>query len=128
MDPRTKPTDAEMKTWTEKMGRGPYGLLIITKEGGVSMAPRQLIAEFLTNLVAALIAALFLARFRGSLFSRVGIVVLLPLFAFFSVAASHWIWYKFPSAFVLAELATEVISWALAGVAMAKLVPPEPAV
>ena len=102
----------------------PYGLLVITNEGTGGMTPVQLVLEFVTNFIAALIAAWVLTLCRASYGTRVAVVVLFALFAFFSISASHWIWYKYPSPFILAELVMEAISWLLAGLAMAKIARP----
>ena len=99
-----------------------YGLLVITKGPGAEMTPGQLGAEFLANLVAAFIAAVLIARMNAPYGARVLAVALLAAFAFFSLSMSHAIWYKFPLAFVLASFVTEVTAWALAGLAMAKIV------
>jgi uncharacterized membrane protein len=40
------------------------------------------------------------------------------------VTASYWIWYGFPGAFIAAGLVTEFAGWLLAGLAIAKIVPP----
>ena len=103
---------------------GPYGLLVITNEGSGEMSPQQLVLEFITNFIAALFAAWVLTLCRASYGARVLVVVLFALFAFASISASHWIWYKFPAAFILAELVMEVIAWLLAGLAMAKMTRP----
>ncbi len=121
LDPRTA-TEAQTSAWNAKFQRGPSGLLLISVGAGEALSPRQLILEFLTTLVAAWFGALILVRIGGSLLTRALVVAMLPVFAFFSVTASHWIWYGFPSAFVLAELAMEVIAWTCAGLAMAKIV------
>jgi hypothetical protein len=51
-------------------------------------------------------------------------ITLLAIFASVSLTFSYWIWYGFPAAFVLGEMVTELIGWFLAGLAIAKLVPP----
>ena len=128
-DPRVKHTDAEEKEWEQKLSRGPYGLLVITNGGSRMMSPRELGLEFVTVLISALIAAFIIARSNASYATRALIVALLALFAFFSVSASHWIWYKFPPAFILGEALTEVITWFLGGLAMARIIrPPLPAI
>jgi hypothetical protein len=64
------------------------------------------------------------SRAPAARLSRALLVPLLPAFALFSVTASHWIWYKFPAAFILGAAAVELIVWTLAGLAMAKIVRP----
>lgn len=121
------PTDAETKAWEAKVRQGPYGLLVVTREGFESMFAQQLGMEFVTVLLAALIAAYIVSLTNASYGARVLIVAMLALFTFLSVTASHWIWYKFPTPFVVAELLMELIAWTLGGLAIAKIVRPRAA-
>src|SRR4051812_45265956 len=52
-----KMTDEQQKVWAEKMKRGPYGILVYTTVGSDAMTPKMLISEFLTNVLAAFLAA-----------------------------------------------------------------------
>jgi hypothetical protein len=118
-DPSGKMTPEQI----EKMKRGPTGLLVYTAQGSDGMSPRNLVLELVTNILAALIAAILISKMTGSVSSRAVAVALLAVFATVSVTASYWIWYGFPLPFILAELATEGIAWFLAGLAIAKIVP-----
>jgi hypothetical protein len=51
-------------------------------------------------------------------------IAMLAIFASVSLTFSYWIWYGFPAAFVLGELVTELVGWFLAGLAIARMVPP----
>ncbi|HEX8171965.1 MAG TPA: hypothetical protein VF824_15620 [Thermoanaerobaculia bacterium] len=124
MDMSHQPSAAEQKAWEEKATRGPYGLLIVTPQGGGGMSGTQLGLEFLTVLLSALIGAFILSFVRGGYLLRASIVALLAVFTFLSVSVSHWIWYRFPIDFVAAEAVMEVVAWLAAGLAMAKIVRP----
>jgi hypothetical protein len=124
MSMQAKPSDAEQKAWEEKVRRGPSGLIIYTAGGTEPAFPKQLAIEFLTVVLSCFVAAWVLSRVVGSYGSRAIIVALFALFAFLSISASHWNWYSYPSAFILAEVAGEVIAYLLAGFAIAKIVPP----
>ena len=100
----------------------PFGFLVYTADGGVEMSPRELALEFASVFLAALIAAWLLARMTGTYLLRASAVGMLAVFAFLSVTASHWIWYRFPTEFVLAALLVELIAWLCAGLVMAKIV------
>jgi hypothetical protein len=117
------PTEAQQKVWAEKLQRGPSGMLIYKAGGANPLEPRQLINEFVSNVLAALVAALIVAMVAGTYFRRVAVVLLLALFAFLSLSVSYWNWYGFPTNFIGAELVTELIGWFLAGLAIAKLAP-----
>jgi hypothetical protein len=55
---------------------------------------------------------------------RVLAIALLGLFGWLSLIVSYWIWYGYPSAYILGEGINEVVGWVLAGLAIAKIVPP----
>src|SRR5262245_3409059 len=125
IDMSKKPTHEEQRAWGEKIKAGPSGLLIITKGAGEAMSPRQLASEFVSNVVAALIAAILVSFMIGSWFKRAFAVALLGAFGIVSLLVSYWIWYAFPSPFICGEAFTEIIGWLLAGLAIAKIVPPK---
>jgi hypothetical protein len=112
------------KEWEAKMKEGPSGLLFYTAGGGPMMHPKQLISELLTNIVAAFIAASIVALIFAPYAKRVGVIVMMGVFGWVSLLLSYWIWYHFPTAYVLGEMVTEVVGWFLAGLAIAKIVPP----
>jgi len=120
MDPSQKPTPEYEKKYKE----GPTGLLIATIGGSDMVAPRQLISELVTNIIGAYIAAILAAMMIGTMMRRASAIALLAIFASVSLSFSYWIWYGFPALFILGELVTETIGWFLAGLAIAKLVPP----
>ncbi len=85
--------------------------------------PRLLGVELLTNILAALIAALILARLAGNYLQRALIVGALGLFAWFSISISYWNWYDFPTSFILAEGLDQFLGWLVAGLVIAKITP-----
>lgn len=101
----------------------PGGFLVTSRDAG-EMTPKQLGLELLANFFAAFIAAWLLTRFPGPWILRACAVAFLAVFAFFSTAASHAIWYHFPTDFILGELITELACWFTAGLVMAKIVRP----
>ena len=117
----SKMTPQEQEAWKAKVRSGPTGLLVYNANGFEAMSPRQLIAELITNILAAAIAAILVAMMAAPYFAKVFSVALLALFAFLSLSASHWIWYGYPTAYVAGELATEFAGWFLAGLAIAKI-------
>lgn len=127
MDMSRKPTPEEQKAWEAKVAAGPTGILVYHPKGE-AMSPRQLSSELLTNVLAAAIAAWIASLLAAAYGRRVLAIALLGLFGWVSLILSYWIWYGFPSAFVLGEGITEVVGWFLAGLAIAKIVPPAGAV
>jgi hypothetical protein len=108
----------------QKWEQGPAGFLVYHPEGLPAMSPMQLVTELATNVIAALIAAFLLSQALGTLTgfgSRVLFVALVGVVPFFSVDASYWTWYGFPTNFTLASLLDQAVGFALAGVVMAKM-------
>jgi hypothetical protein len=120
----SRPTEEQMAAHMEKLKAGPVGLIAYTAGPGEAMSPRQLLSELGTSVLAAGVAAFIMSLTVGSLAQRAIVAALLALFATLSVTASYWIWYGFPGAFIAAGLVTEFVGWLLAGLAMAKIVPP----
>ena len=116
-------TKEEQARWAEKYRTGPAGILIYRPLGAEFNFPRLLGVELLTNILAALIAALLLARMAGSYLQRVLMVAALGIFAWLSISISYWNWYDFPAAFILAEGLDQFLGWLVAGLVIAKITP-----
>lgn len=116
-------TKEEEEAFMARVRQGPSGIVVYTAEGKEPMAPSQLLTEFLTSAVAALVAAWVLASVVGGYGKRALLVALLGLFGFASIMLSYWNWYGFPTDYTLANGFGEVVGWLLAGLAMAKIVP-----
>ncbi|HVS00669.1 MAG TPA: hypothetical protein VMW27_28880 [Thermoanaerobaculia bacterium] len=112
-----------MAAWEQQYRTGPTGLLAYRPVGGEFSFPRHLSLELLTNILAAFLAALVLARISGTYLSRALLVAGLGIFAWLSVSVSYWIWYGFPSAFILGEGLDQLLGWLVAGLVIAKVVP-----
>ena len=113
----------ERAAWEAKYRTGPAGLLIYRPVGGELLMPRMMIVELLTNMLAALLAALIITRLRATYFQRVMVVGSLGLFAWISISLSYWNWYDFPGLFVFAEGIDQVVGWLLGGLVISKLTP-----
>jgi hypothetical protein len=122
MDMSRTPTEAEQRAWDEKLAKGPSGVLIVTPNGGEAMSPRQLLTEFGTGILAALVASWLVLNSRAGYWGRVLSVAAMGLFGWISISLPYWNWYHFPTAFTAALLMEEVIGWFLAGLAIAAIV------
>jgi hypothetical protein len=122
------PTPAQQKAWQEKLVAGPFGILVYTAAGSAAMAPKQLISEFVSDIVAAFLAACIIALIAAPYLKRVSVVALMGVFGWVSLLLSYWIWYNFPTAYILNEGVVEIVGWFLAGLAIAKIVPGRAAV
>jgi hypothetical protein len=121
--------DAAMQVFAEKTQRGPTGILVVRTQGTNPMSMRYLGAELLSNLLAAIVAALLLSMGIGSpglarLSSRVSFVTMLGLFASLSIEVSYWTWYGFPTAYTLAQFVDQLSSWMLGGLVLGAMIKP----
>lgn len=124
MDMTKTPTDAEQAAFNTKYTAGPTAFLVYHPIGQAPMSPKQLGSELLATIIAGIFAAFVLASLHGSWLQRALLIGSLGVFAWFSLSASQWIWYRFPGAFVGGEFLDQVIGWLLAGLVMAKILKP----
>lgn len=117
----------ESKTLAEKIAKGPTGILIVQPQGARLALPQQLGFELASNIAAAILAAILLSRTQLPLIGRVLFVTTLGLFGWFSVCASQWTWYAFPTDFTFAALIDEVGGFLVAGIVLALIFRPVPA-
>jgi hypothetical protein len=116
-------TQEEQEAYLARLRQGPSGVVVYTAGGVEAMAPSRFVTEFVSCLLAALVAAWVLASVVGGYGKRLLVVALLGFFAFASLLLSYWNWYGFPTDYTLANGFGEVVGWLLAGLAMAKIVP-----
>ena len=115
------------KALAEKTQKGPAGILIIQPNGARFALPQQLGFELASNIAAALLAAILLSRTDLMLLGRILFVTSLGLFGWFSVCASQWTWYAFPTDFTIAALLDEVGGFLVAGIVLGLIFRPVPA-
>ena len=112
--------EQQKQQWEQRIRTGPIGILIYTPQGQAPLEPRQLLREFLSNVLAALVAACLLAQTRLASFgARVLFVAALGLVCWLAISVSLWNWYNFPTAYTLAELAHEMIGFTATGLVLA---------
>jgi hypothetical protein len=126
MDPgRSKEQkQADQDAYLAKYKQGPTGILIYSP-GGVEMQFGKLLGnQFLFGLVGALLLAWILGVTAGATTygTRVLIAIAAGLFGGFVYTMPYWNWYGFPTNYVISEIGTMVVSWAVAGLAMAAVV------
>jgi hypothetical protein len=118
------PTPEETKAWEAKYQAGPTGVLIYDPAGKPVLAPKQLLTELFSNIVAAAIAAYIISLIPGGFGRRVVVAVLLGFFSWMVLSVPYWNWYGFPGDFIAAEGLDQLISWLLVGLVLAKMVRP----
>jgi hypothetical protein len=112
--------NAAMQQYDQKLGSNPSGLLIYHPPGAKALTPGQLITEFLTELVEALIVVFLLAQTRLSSFaSRVGFVTLAGIMAAITTNLPYWNWYGFPTNYTMAYMTIEIVGYVAVGIVAA---------
>ena len=109
-----------MEHYGEKLAGNPSGLLTYHPPGAKALTPGQLITEFLTEVIEALIAVFLLAQTRLTSFgSRVGFVTLAGVLAAITTNISYWNWYGFPGSYTAAYMSIEIVGYVLIGIVAA---------
>ena len=118
---------ADQAAYLEKYRRGPSGGLVYRPggEGGEELNFGKLMAyQFLFGLAGSFIIAWVLALTAGSTTfgSRAWLALLIALFGGIVYALPEWNWYGFPASYTIASIASMLVSWGIAGLAMAAIV------
>ena len=103
----------------------PGGFLVFNPKSATSMAPKNLIVEFLTELAEGLIAAWLLAQTAILGFAaRVGFVTAVGLVAAITTNIPYLNWYSFPLDYTLAYSVIELAGYFVAGLVLAAILKP----
>jgi len=112
----------DMQQYEQKLAANPSGILIYHPPGAKALTAPQLITEFLTELVEALLLVWLIALSRlESVSSRLGFAVLAGLLAAITTNIPYWNWYGFPASYTLAYMTTEIVGFLLAGLVAARM-------
>jgi hypothetical protein len=117
------PSEEEMLVWQQRYEAGPLGILFYRPTGFTPFVG-QLPYQLLTDLAAVLLAAFFLSMLTVSYWKRVLFVTSLGLLCWFTIVVPYWIWYLFPSGFILGSLVDLVAGWFLVGLLLGAIVKP----
>lgn len=117
-------TPEQQESWKQRIAGAPSGLMIYRPNGGEAMSPRQLVTEFVSNVLAALFGAVLLVQLGGGVGRRVLSMTAIGVAAWLSISVSQWTWYGFSTSFLLGDLADQVGGWLLAGIGMSLLIKP----
>jgi len=120
IDPAKMSDEAVMKAWTEKASKSPYVFAVVNTppENPARMAP-QLVKQFITVFLAALLASFVLAATTWTFGARVIGAVAFGIFGWLANIVPLWTWYRFPSDFIVGNFLEEAIGWLLGGIAIA---------
>lgn len=114
-------TDSKaMAAQQAKLESAPHGLIVYNPPAGVAgVTPRQLIIEFVLELIESLLAAFVLAVVASEFSSRLGIAAAVGAVAAIATNFSYWNWYGFSLDYTLANAFTELMKFVFAGAAIA---------
>jgi hypothetical protein len=126
MDPNATDKKAEMAAYMAKAKVNPTGLVVFHAPKADQSMTRQLVGEFVIELICVLMAAILvnLANIPGFL-GRVLTAVAVGVPAVLWTNGSYWLWYGFPGSYTLAYMAIELIGFILAGLVLAALLRPK---
>ena len=124
IDMSGKASPEQQQAWQQKLAGGPSGLLVYRPHGGEAMSPRQLVTEFVSNVLAALFGVFILVQLPGGMARRALSMAAIGIAAWLSISVSQWTWYGFSTPFLIGDLVDQFGGWLLAGIGMAMLVRP----
>ena len=108
-----------MRKETDKMAKGPSGLLIYKRNRPFNFA-RALGIEFGTEVVEAILVVFLLAQTGiTGLAGRVGFVLTAGILAAIATNVSYWNWYGFPRLYTAAYISIQIIGFLCVGIVAA---------
>ncbi len=108
---------------TGQAPEGAAGLLVWRPHVKMSLNPANLVTEFGSEIVEALIAALLLGWAAISGYAaRVGFVSLVGLAASITTNISYWNWYGFPTNYSLVYSLVQLVGYVVAGLVIAAII------
>jgi hypothetical protein len=115
--------NAAMQQYDQKLATNPSGLLIYHPPGAKALTPGQLVTEFITEFIEALLVVFLLAQTRLATFaSRVGFVTLAGIMAAITTNLPYWNWYGFPTNYTIAYMTIEIVGYVVVGIVAAVVV------
>lgn len=126
MDVNAKDRKAEMAAYVAKAKVNPTGLVVFHAPKADQGMTKQMIGEFVIELICVLMAAILLnlANIPGFV-GRVLTVVAVGVPAVLWTNGSYWLWYGFPGSYTLANMTIELIGFVVAGLVLAALMRPK---
>jgi hypothetical protein len=115
---------ADEAAYLEKYRSGPSGILVYQPGGEALSFGKLMVYQFLFGLAGSFVIAWILALTAGSTTfgSRACLVLLIALFGGIVYSLPEWNWYGYPASYTIASIAGMLVSWGIAGLAMAAIV------
>jgi len=111
----------------KQIGEGPFAFMLILPDGKKVGMAGPMIAGFCISVISAFILCFLMFMVTngsgggGDFKRRVVVAVCFGLAVGLLPALANWNWWHFPLSYTLAMAADGLISWTLAGLAMAKI-------
>lgn len=115
---------SSQSAYLEKYKTGPTGILVY-HPGGQDLAFGGLLTvQFVTGLIGTLLLGLVLAMTADATTFRTRTLTVVAIAGFAAVIYEipYWNWYGFPANYVIAHAAGWIVSWSVAGSAMAAII------
>lgn len=98
-----------------------HGILAVSPPGAPFSMGRALAFEGLSNAVCGVLAAFLFAAMApalATLGTRLAFGAVLGAFASMGIDFSYWNWYGFPTEYLAAQLADQIVAWSLASLVL----------
>ncbi|HEY6562881.1 MAG TPA: hypothetical protein VIY86_00165 [Pirellulaceae bacterium] len=121
-----RPKDDQEKVWkevNERYKQGPAAWLIVAPPGQDMMGTNTLLREFTSNLLLGVIMAVIVSHVPGGFAAKFGMALVLGFSHWLAAMYSYQIWYRYPMGWTLDELYCSLFEAALAGLALAAILP-----
>jgi len=114
-----------MAQYDKKLETNPSGLVIYHPPGAKSLTAGEMITEFLTEMLEALLAAILLSQTRiPTYWGRVGFVTTLGIAASMVTNLAYWNWYGFPIDYTAVYMTMEIVGFLCVGLVAAWQIKP----
>src|SRR5688500_8516398 len=120
MSPEQWRDEAARTAFVDKYKSSPYAFVVHVPSGNPAtstMVP-NLIKQFVTDTLAAIVAAWVLALGAFGFGKRVAIAGAFALFGWLIISVPYWNWYLFPASFTARTLITQLVCWLMVGQVM----------
>lgn len=112
--------NAAMQQYDQKLATNPSGILIYHPPGMKALTPQQLVTEFLTECVEAILVCFLLAQTRLTSFgSKVVFFTVAGIVAAITTNIPYWNWYGYPMNYTAAYMSIQIVDYILAGIVAA---------
>ncbi len=122
--PFDHPTQEEQEKWAAAYKAGPRGMIIFDPTGDAAMSPKMLGTEFISGVIAAMVAAIISSAMYAGYFARVLMIMLMGVFAWLAIDVSYWSWHRIPDGMTMTGLIDQGAGWLFAGFPIAAIAKP----